>query len=89
MTRLLAVSMLVLATPNACQEVEPARWRYSCGDPVCAGYVVKPAIPLCTGQGLGGRCEPEGLMCDPKDDCNRVLVCSVEDPGLAQCPDAQ
>ena len=26
-----------LMTPNACQDGEPARWRYTCGDPVCLG----------------------------------------------------
>jgi hypothetical protein len=89
MIRLVAVSMLVVATPYACREEEPTRWRYTCGDPVCVGYIVKPGIPLCAGQGLLSRCETEGLMCDPRDDCNRLLVCSLEDPALLQCPDAQ
>lgn len=88
MTRVLAVSaLLILATPNACRDDEPARWRYGCGDPVCMGPAAKPGIPLCTNERFGNRCEPEGAMCDPADDCNRLLICSVEDPGLMQCPD--
>jgi hypothetical protein len=84
---LLAAASLVLLTPNACQKDEPARWRYTCGDPVCVGYTVKPAVALCTSQVLGGRCSPEGTTCDPRDDCNRLFVCSVEEPGLIPCPD--
>jgi hypothetical protein len=80
--------MILLLTPNACDKDGP-RWRYSCGDPVCVGYTVKPGVPLCTGQGLGSRCSAEGLTCDPRDDCNRLLVCSVEDPGVVSCPDIQ
>jgi hypothetical protein len=79
-------TMLVVLALNACDE-EPARWRYGCGDPVCIGYTVKPGVPLCTNQTPGGRCSPEGSTCDPRDDCNRLLVCSVEDPGLVPCPD--
>ena len=80
-------AMLALMTPNACQDGEPARWRYTCGDPVCVGYTPKPGIPLCTSQAFGNRCEDEGVTCDPQDDCNRLLVCSVEDAGVLACPD--
>jgi len=87
MRRPFAVSMmLVLFTPNACDKDGP-RWHYTCGDPVCVGYTVKPGVPLCTGQGLESRCEHEGLTCDPRDDCNRLLVCSVTDPLRGPCPD--
>jgi hypothetical protein len=88
MSRLVLVpAMLAFMTPNACQDSERARWRYTCGDPVCMGYTVKPGIPLCTNQDVGNPCEPEGDMCDPQDECNRVLICSIEDPGVVPCPD--
>ena len=88
MSRLLAASaVLILGLPNACQDDEPARWRYTCGDPVCGGYTVKPGVPLCTREAYGNRCDDEGAICDPKDDCNRLLICSVEDPGVIPCPD--
>lgn len=78
--------MILLLTPNTCEK-DPARWRYTCGDPVCVGYTVKPGVPLCTNESLGNRCPAEGLTCDPRDECNRLLVCSVEEPGLVPCPD--
>ena len=88
MSRLAAVSaVLLLGTPNACQDQEPPRWRYTCGEPVCSGYTAKPGIPLCTSEAFGNRCEDEGAICDPKDDCNRLLICSLEDPGVLPCPD--
>jgi hypothetical protein len=88
MSRLAVVSaILLLGTPNACQDQEPARWRYTCGEPVCGGYTPKPGIPLCTSEAYGNRCEDEGVTCDPKDDCNRLLICSPHDPGLMPCPD--
>ena len=89
MSRLAVVSaILLLGTPNACQDREPARWRYTCGDPVCFGDTPKPGIPLCTTEAFSNRCDNEGVTCDPKDDCNRLLICSVEDSGLNACPDA-
>jgi hypothetical protein len=88
MSRLLAATtVLILGLPNACQDEEPARWRYTCGEPVCMGYTPKPGIPLCTSEAFGNRCEKEGAICDPRDDCNRLLLCSLEDPGLMPCPD--
>ena len=86
---LAASSVLVLLAPNACVKEEPdgARWRYTCGAPVCMGYTVKPGVPLCTIQTLGGRCGTPGVTCDPRDECDRLLVCSVEEPGLVACPD--
>lgn len=90
MTRfLIGAASLILLTPNACENDEPARWRYTCGQPVCLGYEVKPGVALCTSQVLFGRCEPEGQTCDPQDHCNRLLVCSVEEPAGPQCPDIQ
>ena len=92
MKALLAASAaLVLLTPNACvkdDDDEQARWRYTCGDPVCVGYTAS-GITLCGDQKLGDRCGPPGATCDPRDDCNRLLFCSVDDPGLVPCPDLQ
>jgi hypothetical protein len=88
MTKVLfAAASLMLLTPNACEKDEPPRWRYTCGEPVCLGYTVKPGVPLCTGQVELGRCEAIGTTCDPQDHCNRLLACSVEEPGLLNCPD--
>jgi len=84
---LLAAASLLLLTPNACRDDEPARWRYTCGDPVCVGYTVKPGVTLCTNEVVSGQCSTPGVTCDPRDDCNRLLMCSVEEPGLVNCPD--
>jgi hypothetical protein len=81
-----ASMLLVLLAANACEEDGP-RWHYTCGDPVCSGYTVKPGVPLCPGQDVESRCEHEDLTCDPRDGCNRLLVCSVEAPSAAACPD--
>ena len=89
MRALLAAASLVLLTPNACQHDEPARWHYTCGDPVCMGYTVKPGIALCPDQGAGGQCSTPDALCDPRDECNRLLVCSVEPPPIVNCPDVQ
>jgi hypothetical protein len=88
MKSLVAAASLVLLTANACEkDGEPARWRYTCGGPVCLGYTAKPGVALCTSQAAGGRCGTPGVTCDPQDDCDRLLVCSVEEPGLVPCPD--
>jgi len=88
MSRLLAASaVLILGLPNACQNDEPLHWRYTCGEPVCQGFTPKPGIPLCTSEAYGNRCEHEEMTCDPRDDCNRVLLCSPQDPGVLPCPD--
>ena len=91
MKALLAASTaLVLLTPNACvndEDEQQARWRYTCGDPVCVGYTAQPGLAPCMNQTIGGRCGPPQALCDPRDDCNRLFICSVEDPGLIPCPD--
>ena len=84
---LAAASVLVLLMTSACTKDERAQWRYTCGAPVCMGYTVKPGVPLCTSQTLGERCDTPGVTCDPRDECDRLLVCSVEEPGLTACPD--
>ena len=56
------------------------RWYFTCGDPVCRGYV-PPGLPACTSTQVAGQaCSPLDARCDPHDDCNRLVVCSVDDP---------
>lgn len=67
----------------------PPRFFFTCGDPVCRGYVRPENTPPCTvAQQAGQTCGPEGQTCDPSDACNRRLVCSREDPALQPggCP---
>lgn len=67
----------------------PPRFFFSCGDPVCRGYVRPTNVPLCTtAQRPGDMCATEGQSCDPVDACNRRLVCSREDPTMQTggCP---
>jgi hypothetical protein len=67
----------------------PPRFFFTCGDPVCRGYVGPGSTPPCTSaQQAGQTCGPEGQTCDPSDGCNRRLVCSREDPTLQPggCP---
>lgn len=88
MKRSLLVAILI---SGACtgDPSPPPRLFASCGDPVCRGYTGGSGLPLCSAaQQAGASCGPEGPTCDPADDCNRVLVCSVEDPtpGTGGCP---
>lgn len=67
----------------------PPRFFFTCGDPVCQGYVRPENTPPCTPtQQAGEMCGPQGLICDPSDACNRRLLCSREDPALQPggCP---
>ena len=67
----------------------PPRFFFTCGDPVCHGYVRPENIPPCTApQQAGELCGPVGQTCDPSDACNRRLLCSREDPTLQPggCP---
>ena len=67
----------------------PPRFFFTCGDPVCRGYVRPENIPPCTAaQQAGEMCGPVGQTCDPSDACNRRLLCSREDPTLQPggCP---
>jgi hypothetical protein len=59
----------------------PPRFFFTCGDPVCRGYVRPENIPPCAAsQQPGQACGMAGETCDPSDACNRRLVCSREDP---------
>lgn len=61
---------------------------YTCGDPVCRGYTARSDAPLCSSERAGDPCRVEGMSCDPRDDCNRLLTCAGSDPrlGLGGCP---
>lgn len=52
-----------------------AQWVPTCGEPVCRGWTAKSGVPLCTTAKEGTSCATVGEECDPKDGCNRLLVC--------------
>ena len=60
----------------------------TCGDPACRGYIGDSGTPLCTDEKPGNLCAVEGQLCDPKDDCNAMIVCAKTDPRMqpARCP---
>jgi Chaperone of endosialidase len=63
------------------------RLWYTCGDPVCNGPRGAAGVPACTVEQAGGACTAEGSRCDPRDSCNRMLVCAASDPRLdGGCP---
>jgi hypothetical protein len=77
------VLVLFIATAAGCgnDPSPPPRYYFTCGDPVCHGYV-RPgnALPCTAAQQAGEGCGTPGSTCDPSDSCNRLLVCSSEDP---------
>src|ERR1041384_3759297 len=84
--RVLLVALLAMA---ACSHDSPdTQWFYTCGDPVCHGYVAPASVPACTSSVRAGEsCPVEGMQCDPKDDCNRLLICAGKDPrAQGGCP---
>jgi hypothetical protein len=56
------------------------KWYFTCGDPVCRGYTGGSGLPKCTTEKAGNACPTADAKCDPQDSCNRLLVCSVQDP---------
>ncbi len=63
--------------------VAPGRWYLTCGDPVlCTGWRQKPNVSPCTTQKAGETCTALGDTCDPKDECNKLLLCATSDPTL-------
>lgn len=60
-------------------------WRTTCGDPVCRGWTAKSAVPLCTVERADAPCPSAGQQCDPKDACNRLLLCDPS-KGPTVCP---
>lgn len=81
-----ALGFLLLGIAECGGEVTPTpstsglQWYYTCGDPVCSGYSGSSTAPACTDQKEGAACSVDGAVCDPKDDCNRLMVCASEDP---------
>lgn len=63
-------------------------WYTTCGDPVCRGYTAPAGVPLCTTQKAGDACSSDGQRCDPKSDCNALLICAKTDPKTSPggCP---
>ena len=55
-------------------------WYYTCGDPVCQGYTPKDGGAPCSTERAGEPCAAVGQQCDPRDDCNRQIVCATSDP---------
>jgi hypothetical protein len=87
-TRILLLTA-VLAAGCGSDPSPPPRYFFTCGDPVCRGYVRPENVPACTAAQQAGRmCGAEGSTCDPADACNRLLLCSSEDPTQqpAGCP---
>ncbi len=58
----------------------PARWYFTCGDPVCSGPRPQPGVADCTQPVQSGACPSVGVSCNPEDACNRLLVCATSDP---------
>jgi len=69
-----------------CPETQRPSWYFTCGDPVCRGYQRPTGVPACTQEKAGATCDASGARCDPVDDCNRLLLCSLSDPKLQGCP---
>lgn len=63
-------------------------WYTTCGDPVCRGYTPPAGIPLCSTEKVGDPCSSDGQRCDPKSDCNALLICAKSDPKTSPggCP---
>jgi hypothetical protein len=61
----------------------------TCGDPVCMGSRPHPGVAMCaTSDVEGATCRIEGASCDPRSDCNQLLVCARKDPKMqvGGCP---
>ena len=65
------------AAGGACATLQ---WFTTCGAPVCSGYTPPAGVALCTAQKEGDACGTAGAQCDPKSDCNQLLVCAAKDP---------
>lgn len=77
-----ALVLIALGLVQSCgtEPSPPALWYFTCGDPVCRGYVPS-GVPACTSaQVAGAMCAPQDARCDPQDGCNRLLLCSRDDP---------
>jgi hypothetical protein len=87
-TRSQAVFLLALlaAACDSADMVQRGRWQYTCGDTVCHGYQPTPGVAACTGQQSGEGCPVLDERCDPRDDCNRLLLCETDPPPPNPCP---
>lgn len=85
-----ALGALVLGVEQCPFEPTPeptTHYYMTCGDPVCRGYTGPfEGVPLCTDQELGDPCADDGALCDPKDECNALVICSETDPSQGPCP---
>jgi len=75
--------------PDVTPTPSPLQWYTTCGDPVCGGYTPPQEVPACDGQQEGDACADDGSMCDPKSECNVLLICAAEDPKSQGCPISQ
>lgn len=58
-----------------------AHWYTTCGDPVCRGYTPPVGVAECTAAQIeGASCPTAGETCDPKSDCDSLLLCATKDP---------
>jgi hypothetical protein len=65
----------------ASQGPVPMKMYTTCGDPVCAGPRTNPDVPMCGSADVAGAtCQIEGVRCDPRNQCNQLLVCARTDP---------
>ena len=57
------------------------RWRRTCGDAVCKGYVMQADKKPCgSAAHEGDYCAVAGAECDPISSCNLLLKCADADP---------
>ncbi|HEX2572815.1 MAG TPA: hypothetical protein VH877_24910 [Polyangia bacterium] len=80
--------LAALAGVAGCDGTRNPAWYYTCGDPVCQGYAPRDGGVACSTERAGDPCTAVGQQCDPRDDCNRQLVCATTDPTRAPggCP---
>jgi hypothetical protein len=84
MPRCFLGAALALALGSCGGDTTPMPGKYTryttCGDPVCSGWKAKAGVPLCTTEKAGDSCATLNQQCDPKSDCNALLLCSDSDP---------
>ncbi len=76
------------ASPGVSPPPRRPRLYYTCGDPVCRGYLGPfSGVPSCGRYDEGDRCPPRAISrtCDPMSQCNALLECR-RDPNPGPCP---